>query len=55
MEAGSNYGALKVMEGAMKELFPGHRDKVVVLDVGAGTGLSGQIVSIYISLLTNVI
>ena len=43
----SNYGALTVLENAMKELFPSNRDKVVILDIGAGTGISGKHVSIH--------
>ena len=44
---GTNYGAVVVLQNATKELFPSNRDKVVILDIGAGTGISGKHVSIY--------
>ncbi|KAK7447321.1 hypothetical protein BaRGS_00040206 [Batillaria attramentaria] len=37
------YGAPKVMQATMKELFPAKRDSIRVLDVGAGTGLCGLV------------
>ncbi|KAL8624188.1 hypothetical protein ACOMHN_046274 [Nucella lapillus] len=41
-EMTTEYGALKVLQQAVQDLFPSGRDTAVLLDVGAGTGLSGQ-------------
>ncbi|KAK7447322.1 hypothetical protein BaRGS_00040207 [Batillaria attramentaria] len=37
------YGCPYAMQTAMKECFPTNRDAVTVLDVGCGTGLTGQV------------
>jgi len=38
----SLYGALQVLKNTVKDLIPGNKDGMEVLDVGAGTGISGQ-------------